>query len=94
MSQHLFLMLFTFCAAITCLILAAMFNLMMIGEINRKKADNEQISYFWHNFVKDIKIWTEYRRLCPSGWLHIYLIVSSSLATCLLLLFGWQAGFF
>ena len=61
-----------FCAALSGVILANLFVLMMIGEINRKKEDGKLISYFGSTPPKTLQIFGEYRRLYPNGKLHIY----------------------
>jgi hypothetical protein len=68
-----------FCAAISGVILANMFVLMMIGEINRKKEDGKLISYFGFTPPKTLQIFGEYRRLYPNGKLHIYALAMFAL---------------
>lgn len=72
----------------SCIILSGMFNLMMIGEINRRRENEKQISYFGYTFGKQIEILKEYRRYYPGGRLHILGIGSFLLGIFLLLLFG------
>jgi hypothetical protein len=52
--------------------LANMFLMMMIAEINRKRPENDLVSYFGFTFFKMRRIFREYRRLYPGGKLHIY----------------------
>lgn len=58
---------------------------MMIGEINRKRQENKQISYFGFTFPKMLRIYREYRRLHSNGKLHIYALGSFVLAIISLL---------
>ena len=57
--------------ALSGVILANMFVIMMIGEINRKREDGKLISYFGFTPPKTMRIFDEYRRLYPNGKLHI-----------------------
>lgn len=75
---------FLFGGALTSVILSGMFNLMMIGEINRKKAQQEQVSYFGYTPVKAVRIVSEYRRLYPTGRLHVVMLAAFGLGACLL----------
>lgn len=93
-TRQLIFSFLTLCSSITFIVLANMLVLIMVGEINRKKRDSEQISYLGFTFVKGIKVITEYRRLYPSGTLHIFMIAFLAGAMCLLLVFAWQLGFF
>jgi hypothetical protein len=61
-----------FCVALTGMILANLFTVMMIGEINRKRADANQISYFGYTFGKIRRIFREYHASYPDGRLNIY----------------------
>lgn len=54
-----------FCVALTGMILANLFIVMMIGEINRKRSDADQISYFGYAFGKGRRIFREYHALYP-----------------------------
>ena len=69
-----------FCAALSGTILAKMFVIMMIGEINRKREDGKLISYFGSTPSKTMRIFDEYRRLYPNGKLHIYALAVFALA--------------
>lgn len=65
-----------FCVALSAAFLANLFVTMMIGEINRKRQEGDLISYFGFTFPKMLRIFHEYRRLYPSGKLHIYALAS------------------
>jgi len=53
--------------------LGNMFLFMMIGEVNRKRPDGGQVSYFGHHYFKTKRIFGEYRRLYPEGAIHVFL---------------------
>jgi hypothetical protein len=44
----------------------------IIGEINRKLSEKDQISYLWGHYPKYRRIKYEYRRLYPNGRLWLY----------------------
>jgi hypothetical protein len=56
-----------FCIAVTGVIVANMFMTMMIGEINRKRQHDRQVSYFGFTPFKTQRIFDEYRRSYPEG---------------------------
>ena len=56
------------------------FQVMMIGEINRKRPDDEQISYFGFTPSKWGLIFREYRRLYANGKAHVYYVVASAVS--------------
>ena len=62
--------------AISGVVLANMFLIMMIGEINRQRREDELISYFGFTFPKMQLIFREYRRLYPRGKLRLYAVTS------------------
>jgi hypothetical protein len=70
----------SFVAALSGVVLANMFLIMMIGEINRKRQDNDLVSYFGFTFPKMVRIFDEYRRSYPTGKLHVYSLSSFGLA--------------
>jgi hypothetical protein len=71
--------------AISGCILANMFLLMMIGEINRKKEDGKVISYFGFTPGKMVRIFKEYRSLYPNGKLHLLALASFGAAVICLI---------
>ena len=77
-----------FCLALSGVILANMFVMMMIGEINRKREDGKLISYFGFTPPKTMRIFDEYRRLYPNGKLHIYALTTFALAMIALIVVG------
>jgi hypothetical protein len=60
------------CLAATGVFVGNMLTMVMIGEINRKKREEEIVSYFGFTPWKAQRIFGEYRRLYPNGKLHIY----------------------
>ena len=56
-----------FLAAISCILCANLAMFAMIGEVNRKLSENEQISYIGFYPTKYLTIHREYRRLYPQG---------------------------
>lgn len=64
------------CVMISGGFLANMFLMMMIAEINRKRPENDLISYFGFTYFKMRRIFREYPRLYPDGKLHIYSNIS------------------
>ncbi|MDX6403194.1 MAG: hypothetical protein QOH70_649 [Blastocatellia bacterium] len=61
-----------FCLGTASAIISTMFRTMMIGEVNRKKSEDELISYVGSTPLKTQRIFSEYRRLHPNGRLHLY----------------------
>lgn len=55
---------------------ASMFTTMMIGEINRQRKEDNQISYFGYSPSKMLGIFSGCRRLYPNGRLRHYAIAS------------------
>lgn len=69
-----------FCLAVCTLFLSNLFVTMMIAEINRKTQASDLISYFGFTFPKMLRIFREYRRLYSGGKLHVYALVSLTIA--------------
>jgi hypothetical protein len=69
-----------FCAAMTGLFLANTFLTMMIGEINRKRGDDQVVSYFGFTGQKVAQICFEYRRSYPDGKILMYALGAFALA--------------
>lgn len=46
--------------------------LMMIGEINRRKSEDEQVAYLGYGPTKMVRVFSEYRELYPEGRLATY----------------------
>ena len=80
MSERAIAGIVSFCFVLTGLFLANMFLMMMIGEINRKREEENLISYFGFTFPKMLRIFGEYRRSYPSGKLHVYALGAFGLA--------------
>lgn len=60
----------------TGVILANMFVMMMIGEINRKRKEGELVSYFGFTFQKFLRVMREYRNWYPDGRLRAYCLIA------------------
>src|SRR5437588_457960 len=63
-----------FCIGASAATAASMFTIMMIGEINRQRTEDNLIPYFSFTPPKMLRIFSEYRRLYPNGRLHLYAI--------------------
>lgn len=79
MSTRLIIGIISFCVAMTGVFLGNMFTVMMIGEINRKKQDGSQVSYFGFTFPKMLRIFGEYRTWYPDGNMHLYTLAALAL---------------
>ena len=64
----------------TGVLLANMFLVMMIGEVNRKRQDGNLVSYFGFNYFKVARIFGEYRKSYPAGKTHIYALTAFAVA--------------
>lgn len=74
-----------FCIGAFAASAASKFITMMIGEINRQRKEDNQISYFGDTPSKMLGIFSEYRRLYPKGRLRHYAIASIMTMTVALL---------
>lgn len=90
-----------FVPAIVLLSLASAFGLFanavlyaMVGEINRKLPDNQQIGYFTWYPSKERRVFKEYKRLYPTGRLSLYFKLWLALSLTSLLGCAWQIGIF
>jgi hypothetical protein len=48
---------------------------MMIGELNRRRHEDDQISYFGFTLPKVVRILREYQVTCPTGQRRLYYFV-------------------
>jgi hypothetical protein len=96
MTLNRIVALLIFLTAVSCIIGAGFLSFAMIGEINRKLPENEQISYYGGHLGKFLKIRNEYRRLCPKGRLvFLYDVVFySGLGLLGILALGSRLGVF
>ena len=98
MSTRLLVGIAFFSTAMTGCFLGNTFQLMMIGEVNRKKPEDQQISYFWFDTSKIVRIFKEYRAFYPEGKLHLAALSCIALggvgmtgvAVCLGIVGGWR----
>jgi len=69
-----------FAAAATCAVLGGYVMFAMIGEVNRKLPEDQQIPYLWGHYAKYQRILREYRRFYPKGrlgsaWMLLVVLV-------------------
>jgi hypothetical protein len=96
MTVQLIVQIALFLSALTCLISAGFVTSAMIGEVNRRLPEKDQISYLWGHYSKYRKINLEYRRLYPAGRLIFYnrLLTFAGFGFVLALVLGWRFGLF
>ncbi len=75
-NRRVFLSFAFFCLALTGTIFANKFLTIMIGEINRRRDERSQISYFGFALPKMMRVFSEYRHRYPEGRYHIYSILA------------------
>lgn len=99
MSLKVIITVIAFCVAMSGVVLANMFFIMMIGEINRKRQEGKLISYFGYTPTKVQRVLAEYRSLYPIGKFRTYYLLAvalvvigvATLAVCMLLSVDWNA---
>jgi|ERR1700739_4581742 hypothetical protein len=96
MNLGLLAQLLIFLSALSCMIAAGFVASAIIGEINCKLPEKEQISYLWSHYWKSRRVKYEYRRLYPSGKLLFYeaVLTYAAFGLLLLLALGWRFGVF
>ena len=62
-----------FLVLVSSAVVSGYFQNMMIGEINRRRSEGDQMSYVGFTLPKGLRIFREYRNLYPHGKLHLYL---------------------
>jgi hypothetical protein len=75
----------------------AMGNLLLfvvVGEVNRKLPEDQQVGYFFWYPGKVNRVITLYRQHYPRGRLLLYYRGCLEVAAVLCLAFAWRAGFF
>lgn len=65
-----------FCVGIAAAMVGYIFIMRMIDEINRQREGENQIEYLGSTPPKMLRIFKEYRSLCPNGRLRQYAIAS------------------
>ena len=90
MSTSFVILVATLGAMIGCLFFSNILITAMIGEINRRRPDNDQLSYLGFTPTKSVKVFTQYRRLHPEGRLHLLAIGCFIIAMLLLILVAVQ----
>jgi hypothetical protein len=83
-----------FLLAQTCIIWANFVLYAMIGKVNRKLPDDEQLGYMWFYWSKNRRIFREYRCLYPSGSLNILCKSLGAAGFALMAVVAWAIGFF
>jgi len=94
MTSRVILGIASLCFSLTGLIVANMFTTMMIGEINRKRADGQLVSYFGFTASKMQRIVADYKALYPQGKMHIFSRLAFALAVVGLIGVAGALGFF
>ncbi|MGA7343886.1 MAG: hypothetical protein WBE72_00325 [Terracidiphilus sp.] len=84
MKFYLLLFFYLFAAGACCAVASALIYFAMIGEVNRKRRDDSQISYFLSPWFD---VFREYRSRYPEGKFARALTIAGSLA----LVFGLGA---
>jgi hypothetical protein len=96
MTSERIVALLMFLFAISCIMFSGFLMFAMIGQINRKVSDRNQISYLWGHPAKYFRIYSDYRRLYPEGQLLLVYKVVLYSGFGLLALFAlcWRIGVF
>lgn len=78
MSARIELAVLAFGIAMTCTIVANLLWFKLIGAVNRRRPNAEQVSYWGFTYFKLIATVDEYRRSYPKGRIHVlmYLLVA------------------
>jgi len=79
MNPSVLLAVIFLCVGVSAAVFATLLGFMMIGEINRKREDDNQIPYFSFSPLESLKrlgLPRQYHRLYPHGRLHIYFFVA------------------
>lgn len=87
MNSTLIIAVILLAMAVGAAISGNLFFTMMIGELNRKRTDDNQISQFFFTPTKVINIWKEYRRQYPGGRFLRLVYISGLIALCLFIAF-------
>ena len=64
------------CVGASATIIVTMFTVMMIGEINRQRTEDNLIPYFSFTPPTMLRVFSEYRHLYPNGRLHLYAVAT------------------
>ena len=96
MTFQLVAQIFLLLSAVSCMIWAGFVTSAIIGEVNRKLPENDQISYLWSYYAKSRRIKYEYRRLYPKGRLLLYegVLTGAAFGFLLILVLCWRFGVF
>lgn len=83
-----------FAGAVSLILVANFLVYIMVGEVNRKLADDQQIKYlFWYPGKLD-RVKRLYRQFYPQSRLVLAFHICAVLGMLLLLAFAWKFGFF
>lgn len=85
MTIHLSAILF-FSGFISSIVIANLIDAMIVGKVNRRRAESDQISHFGWTLSKSNFLIKEYRELYPNGKLHYYSRIMAGAAALFLLL--------
>jgi hypothetical protein len=78
----------------TFILLSGYLMFAMIGEVNRKTAETQRVSYLLGYLAKYAKVLREYRRLYPGGRLALYFSFCLAVGLAMLTASAWQLGMF
>jgi hypothetical protein len=92
-TSHLIYAAVAFCLFLSCAIFSNILGVMIIAEINRKRPETNQVSYFGSTLPKTISIFKEYRASFPGGRLHIYFVGCCTAALVFLFAIAVLIGF-
>ena len=94
MTTRIILAIAALSLATTCMISAGFVMYAMIGKVNRKLPDNDQIGYLGFYWSKVRRIFREYRRLYPGGRLAALYKVLTAVGCGLMVACAWAIGIF
>lgn len=80
MSARVIIGIVSFSIFMTGLFVANLLVTILIGEINRKRQDDNLVSYWGFTPPKMTRIFSEYRRLYPDGRLNVYVWTAFAIA--------------
>lgn len=76
----------------TLMVMSGIVAYKMIGEINRKLPEDQQVRYLWFYPSKTFRITREYRRLYPQGRLNWVRIILTIIGGALIIASAEQAS--
>jgi hypothetical protein len=58
----------------------------MLAEVNEQLPDDKKFSWWWWTFSKELRLWKEHKRLCPSSRWRLVAISSFGSGIALMIL--------